>query len=144
MELEGTDFNSSISSYYSSLLEDKNSSLQTLSLNTMSLCNGSLTFLNINCDQGQWVKWNNEKSTSFLVFSISVSHEGRPRWLSDNESACQCRRHRRREFNPWVRKIPWRREWQPAPIFLPGKSHGLVGYCPWCCKMLDMTEWLST
>ena len=27
-------------------------------------------------------------------------------------------------FNPWVRKIPWRRNWQPAPIFLPGKFHG--------------------
>ena len=37
-------------------------------------------------------------------------------------------------FNPWVRKIPWRREWQPIPIFLPGESHGqrrLVGYSPW-------------
>ena len=32
--------------------------------------------------------------------------------------------------SPWVRKIPWRREWQPAPVFLPGESHGqrsLVG-----------------
>ena len=27
-------------------------------------------------------------------------------------------------FNPWVRKIPWRRKWQPTPVFLPGKSHG--------------------
>ena len=27
-------------------------------------------------------------------------------------------------FNPWVRKIPWRREWQPTPIFLPGEFHG--------------------
>ena len=27
------------------------------------------------------------------------------------------------EFDPWVRKIPWRREWQPTPVFLPGKSH---------------------
>ena len=32
-----------------------------------------------------------------------------------------CRRHR---FDPWVRKIPWRRKWQPTPVFLPGKSHG--------------------
>ena len=33
-----------------------------------------------------------------------------------------------------VRKIPWRRAWQPTPIFLPGKCHGprsLVGYSPW-------------
>ena len=37
-------------------------------------------------------------------------------------------------FDPWIRKIPWRRKWQPTPIFLPGKSHGqrsLVGYSPW-------------
>ena len=36
--------------------------------------------------------------------------------------------------DPWVRKIPWRRESQPTPIFLPGKSHGqrsLVSYSPW-------------
>ena len=36
-------------------------------------------------------------------------------------------------FNPWVRKIPWRRAWQPIPVFLPGESHGrrsLVGYSP--------------
>ena len=37
------------------------------------------------------------------------------------ESACQCRRCR---FNPWVKKIPWSRKWQPTSLFLPGKSHG--------------------
>ena len=40
-----------------------------------------------------------------------------PRWLSGKESACQCRRH---GFDPWVRKILWRRKWQPTPVFLPG------------------------
>ena len=30
----------------------------------------------------------------------------------------------RPEFNPWVRNIPWRRNWQPTPVFLPGESHG--------------------
>jgi len=47
------------------------------------------------------------------------------------------------EFNPWVRKIPWRRAWQPTPVFLPGESHGqrsLVGYSPWGCKELNWTE----
>ena len=39
------------------------------------------------------------------------------------ESACQCKSHRRRGFDPWVGKIPWRMEWQPSPLFLPGKSH---------------------
>ena len=45
--------------------------------------------------------------------------------------ACHCRRHR---FDSWVMKIPWRRKWQPTPVFLPGKSHGqrsLMGYSPW-------------
>ena len=40
-------------------------------------------------------------------------------------------------FDPWGRKIPWSREWQPAPVFLPGKFHGqrsLAGYSPWGCK----------
>ena len=60
-------------------------------------------------------------------------------WLSSKESACRCRRH---EFNPWVRKIPWNRKWQPTPVFLPGKSHGersLVDYSPWHHKESDMT-----
>jgi len=47
----------------------------------------------------------------------------------------------------WVRslgqKIPWRKDWQPTPVFLPGESHGqrsLVGYGPWGSKELDTTE----
>ena len=46
-----------------------------------------------------------------------------------------------------VRKIPWRRKWQPTPAFLPGKSHGqrsLAGYSPWARKQSDTTERLST
>ena len=55
-------------------------------------------------------------------------------WLGGKESACQHRRRKRHEFNPWVKKIPWRRKWQSTPVFLPGKSHGqrsLVGFSPW-------------
>ena len=50
---------------------------------------------------------------------------------SGKEPACQCRRHEKPGFNPWVGKIPWRRVWQPTPVFLPGESHGqrsLAGY----------------
>ena len=46
-------------------------------------------------------------------------------------------------FNPWVRKIPWRRKWQPAPVFLPEEFHGqrnLVGYSPWGLRESDMPE----
>ena len=49
-------------------------------------------------------------------------------------------------FNPWVGKIPWRREWQPTPVFLPGKSHGqrsLMDYNPWDHKNLDTIEHLT-
>ena len=45
--------------------------------------------------------------------------------------------------DPWVRKIPWRRAWQPTPVFLPGEFHrqrSLVGYSPWDRKELDTTE----
>ena len=44
--------------------------------------------------------------------------------LVGKESACQCRRHKRHGFDPWVRKIPWKKEWLPTPVFLPGESHG--------------------
>ena len=57
-----------------------------------------------------------------------------PWWRCGKESTCQCKRHR---FDPWVRKIPWRRKELPTPEFLPRKSHGqrnLVGYSPWGCK----------
>ena len=37
------------------------------------------------------------------------------------EFPSQCRRHR---FDPWVGKIPWRRKWQPIPVFFPGEFHG--------------------
>ena len=50
------------------------------------------------------------------------------------------------QFYHWIRKIPWRRKWQPTLVFLPGKSHGqrsLLGYYPWSCKESDTTEWLS-
>ena len=45
-----------------------------------------------------------------------------------------------------VRKIPWRRQWLPAPVFLHGESHGqrnLAGYSPWGHKELDRTEGLT-
>ena len=48
---------------------------------------------------------------------------------------------------PWIGKIPWRRKWEPSPVFLPGKvpwtESSLVGYNPWGCKESDMTEQLS-
>ena len=66
---------------------------------------------------------------------------------SGKESTCQCRRRKRCGFNPWVRKIPWRRRWHPIQVFLPEKFHGqknLMGCSPWNYKELDTTERLST
>ena len=56
---------------------------------------------------------------------------GLPQWLSSKRIHLPCRSHRRHGFDPWVKKSPWRRAWQPTPVFLPGESHGqrsLVGY----------------
>ena len=66
------------------------------------------------------------------------------RWLSGKEFSCQHSPGDAR-FNPRVKKIPWRRKWQPSPVFLPGESHGwrnLVGYSPQGRKESDMTEQL--
>ena len=55
------------------------------------------------------------------------------------EPTCQCWRYKSCGFYPWIGKIPWRRAWQPTPVFLPGESHGqrsLVGYSPLGCKKL--------
>ena len=63
---------------------------------------------------------------------------GLSRWLSGKESACQYRRHRNAGSIPGLGKIPWRRKWQPTPVFLLGKSHGqriLAGYSSWVTKM---------
>ena len=62
---------------------------------------------------------------------------------SGKEPACHCRRQKRCQFNPWVRKIPRSRKGHRPPVFLPGESHeqrSLVGYSPWGCKEFGMTE----
>ena len=69
-----------------------------------------------------------------------------PLWkkvVSGKESAGQCRGRKRHGFNPWGGKIPWRKKWQPTPVFLPGEFHGyrsLAGYSPWGHKVSDMTK----
>ena len=79
---------------------------------------------------------------SFLTSALEVFKL--PGWLSGKESICQCGRCRKHEFNSWVRKILWRRKWQPTPVFLSGKSHGersLVGYSWWSHKESDTAEY---
>ena len=59
------------------------------------------------------------------------------------EPAWQCRRHKRCGFSLWVGKMPWRKKWQPAPVFLPRKFHGqriLEGYSPWSLQRVGQ-DW---
>ena len=67
-----------------------------------------------------------------------------PGGASGKESSCQCRRHKRSRFDPWVGEISLSRKWHPIPVFLPGKFHGqrsLVGHSQRGCKELDTTEY---
>ena len=100
------------------------------------------TFLSAVCEGSNFsMPFTMHFGVSFLNIAIL------PRRLSGKEPVCQCRRCKRCRFNPWVGKIPWSRKWQPTPVFLPGRFHGqrsLVGYSPWGCKGLDVTEQLCT
>ena len=75
---------------------------------------------------------------------LTILYFGLPR--CGKEPTCQCRRCKRRGFHPCVGKTPWRRAWQPTPVFLHGESHrqkSLVGYSPWGRKELVMTQGLT-
>ena len=68
---------------------------------------------------------------------------GFPGGTSGKQLICRSRRYKRWGFEPWVRKIPWRKAWQPTLVFLPGESHGqrsLVNYSPRGHKESDTTE----
>ena len=56
--------------------------------------------------------------------NLIIIYLGFPGGLSCKEPTCQCRRHKRHKFDPWVRKISWRRARQPTPVFLSGEPHG--------------------
>ena len=77
-----------------------------------------------------------KKSTNDLIwaFQVALVVKNSPAYSGDVK---------RYGLDPWIGKIPWRRERQPTPVFLPGKSHGqrsLVGYSPKGCKESDTTE----
>ena len=95
--------------------------------------------MSLRCQFSFW-DWNSWK----ILICRTIMCQGLPRRLSGKEFTCHYKRCKRLSFGPWVRKIPWRRKWQPTPVFLPGKSHGqrsLVGYSPWGHKESDTTEW---
>ena len=74
-------------------------------------------------------RWTQQNTHCHFVFKCAFCTEGFPGGTNDKEPACQCRRHKRCGFDPWVRnipwrhgKIPWRRAWRPTLVFLPGES----------------------
>jgi len=72
------------------------------------------------------LNWTELKRFSVLLQCFPVGASGK-------EHICQCRRLKRCRFDPWFGKIPWRRKWQPIPVFMPGKFHRprrLAGYSP--------------
>ena len=65
--------------------------------------------------------------------SLSLGSQGFVGGCNRKDLTCQCKRHERREFDPWIVKIPVRRTWQLTPVLLSGELHGqrsLVYYCP--------------
>ena len=96
-----------------------------------------------------WTELNVSLGVYILIFLIDIwviYSSGLPSGASGIESTCRFRRRKRLGCDPWVGKIPWRKAWQPTPVFLPGESHGqrnLVGYRPWDQQQLDMTEQLN-
>ena len=67
-------------------------------------------------------------------------------WCSGKELPANAGDSRDVSSIPQLRRLPWRRKWQPIPVFLPGKFHGqmnLEGSSPWGRKESNMTEWLS-
>ena len=76
--------------------------------------------------------------------SLLYEPSGLLRWCSGKEPVEQCRRHKRRGFNPWVRKIPWSRKWQPTPVLLTGKFHGQRGAWRLIVHVITKSQtWLS-
>ena len=77
------------------------------------------------------------------LHSYRGTEPGFPGGTSDKGCVCKYRRHKRRRFDPWVGKIPWRRAQQPTPVSLPGECHvqrSLAGHGPWGHRESDRTE----
>ena len=65
-----------------------------------------------------------QKRIKYLGINLPKKTKCFPGGTNGKEPTCQCRRCKRQRFDPRVRKIPWKRKWQPTLVFLPGESHG--------------------
>ena len=79
--------------------------------------------------------------THIHMYTYTYTNTGFPDGASGKESACQYRRCNRCGFSPWIKKIPWRRKWQPTSVSLPEKFHSSS---PYGHKDLDNTECTHT
>ena len=86
----------------------------------MSYSTGSTpTSYHLSSSSGSGYVWEEAKT----CYRIWAPVGGLPGGAGGKEPDCQCRRCKRHGFDPWARKITWRRKWQPVPILLPGESH---------------------
>ena len=95
-----------------------------------------LNWLSKLCSDAGWTDWPVEGNLRIQRKTICQL----PFKIIAGKNLPECRRP---GFNPWVGNTPWRRAWQPTPVFSPGESHGqrsLMGYSPWGSKELDVTK----
>ena len=71
-----------------------------------------------------WLRWNGTSPWSFYLISMWSLLQGFPVGTSGEDLPACAGYIKRCKLYPWVGKIPWSREWQPTPVFLPGESHG--------------------
>ena len=97
---------------------------------SMSLIHCTAREVSLGCTV-EWPRENPSWSPFFHLYLVPYMwiqrrqdyRRGFPGGTSGKELTCQCRRHKRCRFDPWVGKIPWKRAWQPTSVFLPGESH---------------------
>ena len=89
---------------------------------------------------GKQCSWSVEDSLYQHLGFAGLEHPRWHQWLKNPPANSGDKKH---QFNPWVRKIPWRRTWQSTPVFLFGETHGqrsLAGYSSQSCKQSDTSE----
>ena len=92
-------------------------------------------------NNGMMQNWERSMSRLYIVTQLIELlcgvHPGASQVALVLKNATCVWRHKRHRFDPWVKKIPWRRAWHPTSVFLPRKVHGqrnLVGYSSWDCR----------
>ena len=127
-------------SYASRLLRFRDRPAWVWILNSTAMCLHDLETVTLSASSSVFLwkvrirlpRWHNGKQSACKwrrgkrrgLFTPSSRTTGGTR---GKEPACQRKRHRRLGFSRWVGKSPWRRQWQPAPVFFPGEPHGQRG-----------------